>query len=161
MRFSTVLLKPRMSKVIFYNPWLLKIFHFSAYLYTLQRSNFHQWKMGHVLFNVFAQLFKFWGYERISFQHPVRIVVIDGTIQFKSCFIRKNYIEKKVGVIVSFFIISLQNFIQRSKLSPPSYIKAAVHLTLRMLQSIRLINQKIEFYKLTNQKMLRSICSAK
>jgi len=29
---------------------------------------------------------------------------------------------------------------------------AAVHLTLRMLRSIRLANQKIEFYKLTNQK---------
>jgi len=37
----------------------------------------------------------------------------------------------------------------------------AVHLTLRMLRSIRLTNQKIEFYKLTNQKMLRSIRSAK
>jgi len=36
---------------------------------------------------------------------------------------------------------------------------AAVYLTLRMLRSIRLTNQKIEFYKLTNQKMLRSIRS--
>jgi len=34
-------------------------------------------------------------------------------------------------------------------------------LTLRMLRSIRLTNQKKEFYKLTNQKMLRSIRSAK
>jgi len=40
-------------------------------------------------------------------------------------------------------------------------IMAAIYLTLRMLWSIRLINQKIEFYKLTNQKMLRSIHSAK
>jgi len=40
-------------------------------------------------------------------------------------------------------------------------VESAVHLTLRMLRSIRLTNQKIEFYKLTNQKMLRSICSAK
>jgi len=40
-------------------------------------------------------------------------------------------------------------------------IMAAVHLTLRMLRSIRLTNQKIKFYKLTNQKMLRSIRSAK
>jgi len=31
-------------------------------------------------------------------------------------------------------------------------MKAAVHLTLRMLRSIQLTNQKIEFYKLTNQK---------
>jgi len=35
-------------------------------------------------------------------------------------------------------------------------IKAAVHLALRMFRSIRLTNQKIEFYKLTNQKMFRS-----
>jgi len=39
--------------------------------------------------------------------------------------------------------------------------KAAVHLTLRILRSIRITNQKIEFYKLTNQKMFRSIRSAK
>jgi len=35
-------------------------------------------------------------------------------------------------------------------------IQAAVHLALRMFRSIWLTNQKIEFYKLTNQKMLRS-----
>jgi len=35
-------------------------------------------------------------------------------------------------------------------------ILAAVHLTLQMLQRIWLTNQKIKFYKLINQKMLRA-----
>jgi len=39
--------------------------------------------------------------------------------------------------------------------------QAAVYWTIQMLRSIWLTNQKIEFYKLTNQKMLWSICSAK
>jgi len=43
----------------------------------------------------------------------------------------------------------------------PYIFKPAVHLTLRMLRSIRVTNQKIEFYKLTNQKMFRSIRSAR
>jgi len=34
------------------------------------------------------------------------------------------------------------------------YFRATVHLTLRMFRNIRMTNQKIEFYKLTNQKML-------
>jgi len=47
---------------------------------------------------------------RVSFQHPVRIVVtpesavmsIDKTIQFKSSFIWENYNENKIRVIISF-----------------------------------------------------------
>jgi len=63
---------------------------------------------------------------------------------------------------VYFFVKIKWNLIFLEKLYVPKcIIRAAVHLTLRMLQSIRLINQKIEFYKSTNQKMLRSIRSAK
>jgi len=47
---------------------------------------------------------------------------------------------------------------RRLTLSCNGIFKAAVHLALQMLRSIRLTNQKMEFYKLTNQKMLRSIC---
>jgi len=39
------------------------------------------------------------------------------------------------------------------------FVIDAVHLILQTLRSIWLINQKKEFYKLTNQKIFQSICS--
>jgi len=129
MRSSTVLLKLCMCKVISHNPSDCWNSHSSAYLHTLQSSNFHQWKMGRSMYYLTylpdVQLLRV---LRVSFQHPVRIVVrpesaimsIDKTIQFKNSFIWENFIENKIGVIISFFsvfIMTSQNSIRQSKSS--------------------------------------------
>jgi len=98
---------------------------------------------------------------RVSFQHPVRIVVrlesalmsIDWiTNQFKSCFIRENYIEKKVGVTVSFFHHEFANF--------PTTIKI---IFVQLLYQINFIWMKLDFFqnflhKFLSRKVSLKIC---
>jgi len=60
---------------------------------------------------------------------------IDETIQFKSCFIRENYIEKKVGDIVSIFCHEFAKF----------------HMTIEIVQLLyqtNFIRIKLDFFKI-------------
>jgi len=94
-----------------------------------------------------------WRVLRVSFQHPVRIV--DQNLQlyllmelFKSCFIRENYIEKKVGVIVNFFHHEFAKF--------HTTIKT---IFVQLLYHINFIWIKLDFFKILSIAMrLMSCC---
>jgi len=116
-------LKPCMSKVISYNPsdcW--KYFipqHIFILCSILQISINEKWANQCIIQHTTRPDIQL---LTIACELPLRIVVrpesavmsIDGTIQFKSCFIRENNIERKLG---SFFFMHSQNSIQRSKSS--------------------------------------------
>jgi len=106
-------------------------------------------------------LLRFLKILRMSFHHPVRIVVrsesaimsIDGTIQLKNCFIRENYIEKKVGVIVSFFYI--HEFVK--------FHTTIKTIFVQLLYQINFIQMKLDFFKIlcTAINVMLLICFAR